>query len=892
MKGCIKIRTRRILLAVAAGLAVSPVCAFAGVSLQWDTNPAAGIQGGFGVWNTSNSNWDNAGVASVWFNSHGDTAVFGGTAGGNVQMPSAITAAGLQIDTAGYVIGATPTSTLTISSGVVVANAAVTIAAPVSTPAGLIKSGSGVLTMMGEGTIRGTINIQQGTFAFTADAQLGGATNDIELSGGVLRLAGANSFTLGAGHGVVVDAVGGAIDTPGAKLLLGAAGQISGAGALTKSGGNVLQIAAANSSFTGSLNVAQGTIWLQNAQGINGRPIALSGGTLVLRQEQPTDFKSALNVLADSSISVDQISPRGMMGQAHSVGDATIAAGATLTVGSNSRNFLGVHNLSLAGDLRVNDSGVMVGGTFSGSGSVRFGVTPQSPGAFTTGLIFANGVSQTFGNALLPDVGASAVIGVGAATTVTYTGAWNIGGGNGSGAVSLRDGGKFVAGAGAHLNSLGLELADVGALLAVGNGVSNTFELGSSFVADHIAGGNVADGFSSLEVRDATLLSHASASLPVVLKKNGMGGVQHAGSLAFSGTGGARWVVADAAQQFEGGIAVKSSAVFQVDSGLVHSGTAGGIFENAFQIASGATLSKDGAGTLTLGGDQGYVAGAGILVHAGTVRFDTDPGEGWYAENYVRDASGKVTAAPVASGTLAISAGGGSASASVVFSPNLSQVDSIAINSNGHVHLLAGAHVGEKTVVAHSLSISGDGRFDLGNGRLILDYTGGSPIGDIRTLIKNGGITGDLGFDGSMTVGYAEAGNILHISGSQTGVIAGESVDATSIVMMVTKMGDANLDGRVNFADFQRLEAGFGKANQGWSGGDFNLDGVVNVQDFKLLNDHYGSVAEGAVAVGDVPEPSVVVLAGAVAMFLGHGRRRRRRHHGDRQAPSEPNMMV
>src|SRR5205823_3396409 len=69
-------RAWHIAVAVAAVVTSAPL--YAGDLVQWDPDPAPGLQGGLGAWNTSLSNWDDNGNRQPWFNSHGDTAVFAG----------------------------------------------------------------------------------------------------------------------------------------------------------------------------------------------------------------------------------------------------------------------------------------------------------------------------------------------------------------------------------------------------------------------------------------------------------------------------------------------------------------------------------------------------------------------------------------------------------------------------------------------------------------------------------------------------------------------------------------------------------------------------------------------------------------------------------------------
>jgi fibronectin-binding autotransporter adhesin len=526
----------------------------AGVPVTWDANTAlGGIQGGGGNWNTSASNWDNAGTPGPWFNSHSDIAVFSGTPGGTVQLTAAITAGGLRFDAAGYTIGGSLILSLT-SDAVVTANADASIGAPLSTAAGLTKSGAGTLTLLASNTIRANLLLQGGLLSFSSEGQLGVTAHSIEMSGGGLRYGGAASLTLAAARTLIVDADGGRIELPTAGITLGTAGQLSGVGTLSKTGAQTLTIPAANPGFAGTMDVVGGTLWLQNAAAINGRPITLSGGALFLRGDQPVNFQSDVTVTGDSALDVDHLTTLGMIAGSHSVGDLTIAMGGKLAVNGEHVNYLTVHNLNLAGALRVNDTAVMLKGMLSGSGAITFGAVTRGPELFTSGLIIANGLSQTIANPVLADdaVAGQPTIGIGAGTTLTYNGPWNGGGASATSTVVLRDGATFIAGPMARLNTMTADVTGKRPFVVIGNGPGNAIDLDAGLVADHTAAGTVADGFSSLEVRDATLITRATQGLPIVVKKDGFGGTHRAGGLTFSGTTGARWNVATADQQYDG----------------------------------------------------------------------------------------------------------------------------------------------------------------------------------------------------------------------------------------------------------------------------------------------------------------------------------------------------
>ena len=68
--------------------------------------------------------------------------------------------------------------------------------------------------------------------------------------------------------------------------------------------------------------------------------------------------------------------------------------------------------------------------------------------------------------------------------------------------------------------------------------------------------------------------------------------------------------------------------------------------------------------------------------------------------------------------------------------------------------------------------------------------------------------------------------------------------------------GDANEDGRVDFADFLTFTTNFSESNAAWEEGDFNLDGEVGFPDFLFLSLNFGARAGAdATDVSNVPEP-------------------------------------
>src|SRR6185503_12782752 len=107
------------------------------------------------------------------------------------------------------------------------------------------------------------------------------------------------------------------------------------------------------------------------------------------------------------------------------------------------------------------------------------------------------------------------------------------------------------------------------------------------------------------------------------------------------------------------------------------------------------------------------------------------------------------------------------------------------------------------------------------------------------------GLTSSLLLGGpGYALGYAEAADVLKLSVGQTGTFMSEPVDTTAVLVRMTRMGDADLDGAVTFLDLQRLELGFGRAGVLWSDGDFDYDGQTGAGDFGAM---YANLAAPAV---------------------------------------------
>ena len=159
-------------------------------------------------------------------------------------------------------------------------SAVMTLAAIVNGTGDLIKTNAGTLTLSGTNTYTGNTDIQGGTVAISADANLGNTSNQTRLNGGNLQitadLTSARDVTLVQDGSVMVD--GGVTAS-----MDGWDDQTSGAGTLTKAGDGTLVWTGDNSLNTAKVSVTGGTLQvesLNNLASANGEVNLGADGTL------------------------------------------------------------------------------------------------------------------------------------------------------------------------------------------------------------------------------------------------------------------------------------------------------------------------------------------------------------------------------------------------------------------------------------------------------------------------------------------------------------------------------------------------------------------------------------------------------------------------------------
>ena len=246
---------------------------------------------------------------------------------------------------------------------------------------------------------------------------------------------------------------------------------------------------------------------------------------------------------------------------------------------------------------------------------------------------------------------------------------------------------------------------------------------------------------------------------------------------------------------------------------------------------NGRTLTKSGAGTMIIEAPVRSSAAAAVIVNGGEARFDYGVG----------------TPATVGNPAVANTAVSVSGASKTVF------------NADQTLRLL--------NVVT---SLAGDQEVDLTTSR-VRTYPANRANEElsIYNAIK-AAYTSGSGKDGIYS-SLDDAGANLSVG------VTDQAVDAAgnlSVLVRLTRTGDANLDGITNIGDFSILGTNFNTSGR-WDNGDFNFDGTVGIGDFSLLASNYNQSAPAAGArAGAVPEPAAFgVIGGAMALLAARRRR-------------------
>jgi len=283
-------------------------------------------------------------------------------------------------------------------------------------------------------------------------------------------------------------------------------------------------------------------------------------------------------------------------------------------------------------------------------------------------------------------------------------------------------------------------------------------------------------------------------------------------------------------------------------------GMAGVIAEN-FAVPSGSTLDINlgSAGPVAITASGGNITASqnGVQVtlsgFIGVTVTDT-------ASNDVLNFNG-VPALPFAfvnTGSSIVNVNNGTLIFAAVPGGSIS-LGNLSVASGAGAMITAATTNSATTLNMNSLAIAATGALDMTNNEVLINYGAGpDPISTITGWIAGGYAGGSWNGSGinssvartnsSFALGYADsadAGNPANLSSGQ-------------IEILYTLLGDANLDGKVNGADFTLMASNFNDSvTAGWDKGDFNYDGAVNGNDFVLMADNFNQFAQIAVPASD-----------------------------------------
>jgi fibronectin-binding autotransporter adhesin len=304
-------------------------------------------------------------------------------------------------------------------------------------------------------------------------------------------------------------------------------------------------------------------------------------------------------------------------------------------------------------------------------------------------------------------------------------------------------------------------------------------------------------------------------------------------------------------------------------------------------IPAATTVTRLGAGTLTLSGPITAGVGSTLAVTAGTTNISTDPTAN--LSLHASNAGTQVNFTAATSGGIQVRNAG------------------LIIDTSAKVSLLSPANHANRTVlVTPTLTIAAGSTLDLGSNDLIVKGAGETGYGTINTQVATGrgangvwtgaGITSSAAAASPSNTALAVVVNDTNqtpaatLSGTKIfGTFDGQTVNDGDVLVKYTYYGDALLTGSITAADYIQIDSGFTSngALTGWFNGDFNYDGKINGDDYTLIDNAFNSQGSVTFASGSagptsqiapsaVPEPTTLTLFSIAAITTLQRRKRQR----------------
>jgi hypothetical protein len=270
-----------------------------------------------------------------------------------------------------------------------------------------------------------------------------------------------------------------------------------------------------------------------------------------------------------------------------------------------------------------------------------------------------------------------------------------------------------------------------------------------------------------------------------------------------------------------------------------------------FAVKSGSTLNVylGAGGTVTLTSSSGVTAmqGSVSLSFAGITAITVTETASHDTLSVTSSPSAPVTFVNAGTSTLNLSGGTMTFAAVPGGSINLS---ALAISGSSTAIITATTTQQPTTLHLQTISIGAAAKLDMTNNIVIVNYPSTDPITTVAGYLKtgySGGTWSGFGIDSSQANLHSASYGLGYADTSDPGNPAG--LNAQTIEIRYTLLGDANLDGTVNGVDFGIVAANFNKSITAWDQGDFNYDGIDNGVDFGFLSANFNQGANIAAAI-------------------------------------------
>jgi autotransporter-associated beta strand protein/T5SS/PEP-CTERM-associated repeat protein len=773
--------------------------------------------GSVGTATVSSGTWANSSILFVGSNGTGTLNVTGGMVTSDAGylgsdasgVGTATVSSGTWANSGELAVGSSGTGMLNVNGG------------SVSNTAGYLGFYAGSV---------GTVNVSSGTWANSGDLYVGGfgGTGTLTMTGGLVTVGGTLSQgmydtdtinlnsggTLQIGVGGTTGALGVSTLTNNGTLIFSRSdastysGIISGSGAVTKQGAGTLTLDGANS-YTGGTTISGGVLALGslNAVGTSGT-ISFGGGTLQYSASNTTDYSSRFSTAASQANKIDT------NGQNVTFASPLTSSGGTLTKSGTGTLTLSGNNSYTGGTMIIAGTvTIPAGGSIShdSAGLVIGQVSGESGTLNVTGGIVTNGAGIIGNNSF--SIGTVTVSSGTWATNydlavgygVSSTGTLNVSGGSvtnaGQGIIGY-DGsnGTVTVSSGSWANSGDLKVGvnDGTGTLTMNGGlvsVAGTLSKGTYGTINLNSGGTIQIGVGST---DGVLLGGTGSLVnngTLVFNRSNdstySGVISGAGVLKKQGAG---TLTLDGNNSFTGGTTI-SDGVLQVGAG----GTTGSIVGNVVNNAALA-FNRSDASTFSMSAISGtgsiQNAGEGTTTLTGQTSFTIDLGAtagrlivGSASSVNGFSTTGNLTAASGA--TLELKSRG------LAYVNGLSTLTSGTILAANGISFGAGANVVGTGVVSGAVSSVRGSRIEADGGKLV--------VGNSNSYIG-------VDSDGLL---YTNANEVELLDRNE------------SVLGSLTQLGDGSAGGVLRAANGMLLEQGKNLTGRGTVYGDFVNQGDV-----------------------------------------------------------------